>query len=154
MVWKQTPWRWLRERRRLHDEHLLGEECEAFLAGRYPEVGWRACRRPDVAWAWINPVAHGDRRTLEELAGRRGCRAYPFRLTCELARQVVAIADCWGVPVERLQRSVLVPLELELCRHPHRPLHPDVVAVADRLWAQFDASPRRRSDGNANGRGT
>jgi hypothetical protein len=94
-------------------EDALAEECEAFLAGR-----WADCRRsqdrPLPRWAWLNQAAHADVGRLREAAAwpadktsRRG-----DDIQAVLARAVLA-ASASGDLV-RLQREVLVPLELRL----------------------------------------
>ena len=90
-----------------------GEECEAFLAGR-----WADCRRtqdrPLPPWAWLNQAAHADIGRLREAAARpadqtsrRGDDIQPV-----LARAVLAASGSGDLG--RLQREVLVPLELHL----------------------------------------
>ena len=83
----------------------LGDECEAFLNGRY--AAWLAeRRRPIQAWAWLNLVAHGDAEELGAVAGGDN----PL------------VPGEWRVPLsvlarratEDAQREVLTPLELEL----------------------------------------
>ena len=94
-------------------EDALAEECEAFLAGR-----WADCRRlqdrPLPRWAWLNQAAHADVGRLREAAARPADKT-SWRgddIQAVLARAVLA-ASASG-DLARLQREVLVPLELRL----------------------------------------
>jgi len=93
-------------------------DCEAFLAGHVAE---RIEERPgaDVpVWAWTNLLAHGteydlrsERTAVRRTAGLsrdkwREARSY-------LASEVIDLADECG-PLIKMQRAVLVPLELDL----------------------------------------
>lgn len=96
----------------------LTSDAEAFLSGRLAErlAGGAAASVP--AWAWTNLLAHGTRADLRAAASRvpagpvhgeerwRQARAY-------LAAEVLGQAGAYG-SLARLQRDVLVPLELEL----------------------------------------
>jgi hypothetical protein len=94
-------------------------ECEDFLAGRYAEL-LAAVRRPLPPWAALNHAAH---------AGIDAIRAAAAALpddgglpSWEDARAVVATlvvtAVRGGADLRELQRTVLVPLELELLADP------------------------------------
>jgi hypothetical protein len=91
----------------------LADECEAFLAGR-----WADCRRthdrPLPRWAWLNQAAHADVGRLREAAARPAdTGSWPGDdIQAVLARAVLA-ASASG-DLARLQREVLVPLELRL----------------------------------------
>ena len=91
----------------------LGDECEAFLTGRYLE--WlRAEGLPVPPWAHLNRVAHADRSALH------GCAAVDWghrARSWEEAEALVAAAVLVGVPPDRfgvIQWAVLLPLEFEL----------------------------------------
>ena len=60
---------WRRDARSAADD--LAAECEAFLAGRYPEyLTYRG--RPVPAWAWTNPLAHASEDQLRTMMSTRG----------------------------------------------------------------------------------
>jgi len=94
-------------------EDALAEECEAFLAGR-----WADCRRtqdrPLPPWAWLNQAAHADVGRLREAAGRPADKTSRRGddIQAVLARAVLAASA--PDDLVRLQREVLVPLELHL----------------------------------------
>lgn len=100
----------------------LGREVEAFLSGRWTEVRGRVGASVP-AWAWLNQAAHADTETLRSVANRP---ARPTPATGEdvqvlVARALLAAAAPHGV--ERLQREVLVPLELRLIGDVASPRH-------------------------------
>ena len=104
---------WLRRRRGIE---LVGE-CEAFLAGRLAErIEERAERVP--VWAWTNLLAHGSEQDLcsERRRARQQCSVISHQW-CEgrsfLVAELLDLADEFG-PLAEIQRTVLVPLELEL----------------------------------------
>ena len=91
----------------------LAAECEAFLAGRRAD-----CRntegRPLPRWAWLNQAAHADIDSLRHTAAQQVDTA-SLRgddIQAVLARAVVAASG--SNDVVRLQREVLVPLELRM----------------------------------------
>jgi len=99
----------------------LGDECEAYLAGRLAayleEVG-----RPVTPAAWLNRVVHASPRELSVLAitgttytlqPSRWHQAVGY-----LARSLLERAQETGQPIDHLQRELLVPLELELIGRP------------------------------------
>jgi hypothetical protein len=91
----------------------LVDECEAFLAGRWAELR-RQQGRVVSPWAWLNQAAHADVETLQASAVRPAC-ALPSTsddLEPLLARALLSV----GTPddVARVQREVLVPLELHV----------------------------------------
>lgn len=99
----------------------VGDECEAYLAGRLAaylqELG-----RPIPAVAWLNQVVHATPRELSILAITG--EAYVVepslwrRAIGYLARSLLERARETGRPIEELQRDLLVPLELELIGDP------------------------------------
>ena len=91
----------------------VGRECESFLAGRWA-VERRSQDRPLPRWAWLNQVAHGDLDGIREAAARPS-GSTPWRgddIQAVLARAVLAA----GPPddLSRVQREILVPLELRV----------------------------------------
>ena len=107
--------RWFGRLRRRRGIELVGE-CEAFLAGRLAErIEERAERVP--VWAWTNLLAYGSEQDLcsERRRARQQCSVsgHPW---CEGRSHFVAelldLAHEYG-PLAEIQRTVLVPLELE-----------------------------------------
>lgn len=92
---------------------VLSAECEAFLAGRWAD-GRHTNGHPLPRWAWLNQAAHADVGSLREAATRRvdSTSRSGDDIQVVLARAVLA-ASAPGDLV-RLQREVLVPLELRL----------------------------------------
>jgi hypothetical protein len=99
-------------------------ECEWLLTGRYADY---LCSHgmPAAPWTWVNALAHGSASQLTALArgdGQPGVRdpdAHQWRQALEfLAEDVLSQIRRSGVSLEELQRSRLIPLELELCRNP------------------------------------
>jgi hypothetical protein len=86
-------------------------ECEAFLTGHLVEHT-RGATGFVSPWTWTNLLAHG---TEDEL---RAAIAKPSRDRWEAARALLAddLLDLAGSPedLREIQRTVLVPLELEL----------------------------------------
>jgi hypothetical protein len=70
-------------------------------------------------WAWLNPIAHGDLEQVRALSALANPRSGPERLQIAVARAVLN-----AVPpgeLARVQREVLVPLELRLMDAPASP---------------------------------
>jgi hypothetical protein len=110
-------------------------ECEDFLAGRYAEL-LSALGRPLVPWACLNQAAHAGIDAIRKVAANLPDDA---ELTAwEDVRAVVATIVVAAVETSadlaELQRSVLVPLELELLANP--PASPDALVrkVFRALW--------------------
>jgi hypothetical protein len=99
--------------RSAHDPARLGEECGAFLAGRVYELA--PPRRPFPAWVTLSVLAHASRPEIERLASGATALGTTGPLP-SLAADVLGICDRGRVDLDRLQRSVLVPLELVLTR--------------------------------------
>jgi hypothetical protein len=96
---------------------LVGE-TEAFLTGALAEaIEARAGTVPD--WVWINRLAHGSATDIAALAAERARRRDPGwrRARAMLAQDLLDAAATHG-PLERIQRDVLVPLELRLAESP------------------------------------
>ena len=88
-------------------------ECESFLAGRWA-FDRRNQGRPLPRWAWLNQVAHGDVDSLREAAARPS-GSTPWRsddIQAVLARAVLAAGPLDDL--SRVQREILVPLELRV----------------------------------------
>jgi hypothetical protein len=105
---------WRRDARSAADE--LAAECEAFLAGRYPEyLRYRGHAIP--AWAWTNPLAHAPEEQLRTMISTRGGTIGPAGVwahaCCYVAGELLDLAERRG-PLTELQATALVPLELEL----------------------------------------
>jgi len=94
----------------------LAAECGAFLDGSYAE---HLVDRVQIvpAWSWLNLLAHGTEAEIRDAArsstgrGWRGARRF-------LAGEVVDRIESGHGPLEELQRSALVPLELKLASLP------------------------------------
>ncbi len=103
---------WFGSLRRRGGIELVGE-CEAFLAGRLAErIEQRAESVP--VWAWTNLLAHGSRQDL--CSERRRFRVIGGQWRegrSFLVAELLDLADEFG-PLTEIQRTVLVPLELEL----------------------------------------
>jgi hypothetical protein len=123
---------------------LIGE-AEAVLAGRYAEH-LESGQRPVPAWAWVNLLAHGTEEGLREARARLGepgasqrwrdARGY-------LAGEILGVVEVGGIPLDELQREVLVPFELRLAgRDRSRPLTPSDVVNA--VTAILEAHRRLR----------
>ncbi len=94
----------------------LAAECEAFLAGRYPEY-LECLGQPIPAWAWTNPLAHAPEEQLRGMIAARGRAMTPAggwrHACCYVAGELLDLAEQRG-PLGELQATALVPLELEL----------------------------------------
>lgn len=112
--------KWGRHQQRSAAE--LVADAEAFLNGRLVERG-DFLGRFIPAWEWTNLLAHGSNGDLEtESRGAwsrwDGTVAVRWRRARSLlAREVLEYAPAYGSLAE-VQRSVLVPLELELASSP------------------------------------
>ena len=134
-----------REERATAEELEFVEECEAFLTGRYP--GHLAVTgTPVPPWAWLNPIAHGGLVELRSLAGWEA-DAHPVRYgtgvwkqaVSYLAQEVLCQAGEDEPTLCDMQRTSLVPLELELAR---------VAAQVDPgqlVWLVLDALAKRQT---------
>ena len=92
------------------DTDELGDECDAYLTGRYLEYA----RRHGLTlsgWMWLNEIAHGSPDTLASAASRGGRPGWDGT-TAVLARALAAATA--STEVGSIQRTVLIPLELEL----------------------------------------
>lgn len=120
-------------------------ECEALLAGRYADY---LCShgRWAPSWTWVNALAHCSAPELNVLAGGDGEPGVddppgtgPWRRALAvLAEDVLGQIEVRGVTLDQLQRTRLIPLELELCRNPDRCTDPGelagvVMAIVRRL---------------------
>jgi hypothetical protein len=90
----------------------VGEECEAFVSGRYFEIIDRHEMVPD--WIWLNAVAHAERADLERLADRSDRSDRLVAGLSYLAVEVLAVCDHQHLSLRRAQREALMPFELEL----------------------------------------
>jgi hypothetical protein len=127
----------------------LTVECESLLAGRYADY---LCSRGRWAppWTWVNALAHRSASELTSLArgecqppdddtpsADRWRRALMF-----LAEDVVSQLQRSGITLDELQRTRLIPLELELCRNPGRCSDPG--QLAGLVMAVVRRRPSRR----------
>jgi hypothetical protein len=96
-------------------ERELADECEAFLSGHYAQY-LNDDGRPVPEWAWLNVLAHGSEDDIRAFAtgGPRLRDATWHHALAFLAQEVLNEAARRGGTVSDLQRSTLVPLELEL----------------------------------------
>jgi hypothetical protein len=114
------------------DSELVGD-CEAFLAGHLAErVEAQAGVVP--VWAWTNLLAHGSE---DDVRSACSTTRFPRRAPdvwrdarSHLATELLELAERYG-PLVEVQRSVLVPLELE---------HASSVEVAGWGPRQWEAS--------------
>ena len=120
---------WRRDARSAADE--LAAECEAFLAGRYPEY-LKHRGDPIPAWAWTNPLAHASEEQLRTMISTPGDAMGPAggwpHACCYVAGELLDLAEQRG-PLGELQATALVPLELELMSRR------DVVRWSPGTWA-------------------
>ncbi len=99
-------------------------ECESLLAGRYADY---LCSQGRGAppWAWVNALAHCSEPELTALArgdARPGIHDTPVaqqwrQALAFLAEDVRSHVERTGIRLDQLQRTRLIPLELELCRN-------------------------------------
>ncbi|HLI15329.1 MAG TPA: hypothetical protein VKV23_04665 [Acidimicrobiales bacterium] len=101
--------------------HRLVAQCELFLDGDVPRADRR--REPSTSpWISIHPLAHGDARRLRRLARsrfsawrRESPLAGPWAsVTRQLAGELLQLTRGDPATLLRVQRDVLVPLELRL----------------------------------------
>ena len=112
------------------DNCAVANEVEALLAGTYVRH-LSACGQQVPAWAYLNEVAHAPRSVLR---ARVSAWEYARRVVgfgpevswrdaeAALASEVIAVADDDDAALSRLQREVLVPLELRLAGSPRAEL--------------------------------
>jgi len=127
-----------RDAERVADDGGLGDECEAYLRGEWAE--YLAARGEAVPrWAWLNRVAHAPEPALR-LPRRSpawsaqhddGWTEFRFSVTELLLKQ----AKATGRPVDELQATVLVPIELALFARDESRLPADAVLVVRILAA-------------------
>lgn len=131
-----NPWRQMEDR---VDRARLVRETEAFLAGKTPGVvGPRDSAR---SWQWVNAFAHADLHTLRRIRSGRhergervpghcaglkpsnGAAAQAFDEEARrrnsqrlLANELLRLVGRDEALLRQLQRSVFIPLELDLLR--------------------------------------
>lgn len=113
----------------------LVRECESLLAGRYADYLCSHGRWP-APWTWVNALAHASAPELAAIAGDEGQRgiddtpgAHQWRRALSfLAEDVLRQVAVRGITLDDLQRTRLIPLELELCRNPDRCTDPGQLA--------------------------
>jgi len=94
-------------------------ECEAFLSGHYAQCLAEE-NRPVPVWAWLNVLAHGSddditALTTGEPPSQRSQSASVWQQALAfLAQELTSQATRRNCSLAELQRSTLVPLELEL----------------------------------------
>ncbi len=97
-------------------------DTEAFLSGHYAD-GLRRRGEPVPGWAWLNRLAHGDiariaqvRRSLDMKPARSSSRSEEAWRSAEvlLADELLDLIANDAASLSHVQRTVLVPLELEL----------------------------------------
>ena len=105
----------MRRRERSRREDGLADECAAFLTGTLTDR-WEADGLAVPIWAWTNLLAHGSTEMIEYAVTRPGRHRLLTRCwwiaRAQLADLILEITD--RTSLSELQRSVLVPLELEL----------------------------------------
>lgn len=103
-------------------ERELVAECEAFLSGHMAQY-LASKNRPIVAWAWLNALAHGSEDDVKACAAevtrpRTSPNAEVWQEALSfLAYEVAKHSATRGCTIEYLQRSTLLPLELEIAGH-------------------------------------
>lgn len=110
----------MRKRQRDTAGEALALECEAYLTGTLAEyLEERGTSVP--VWTWTNLLAHGTESQIADSLHRPSKPRRTGR-SWRIARSYLAfeVLDlvCEDYPLEELQASVLVPLELELAAHP------------------------------------
>ena len=90
--------------------------CEAYLSGAYRQF-LEEQGRPVPAWAWLNRLAHGDRSSIEALAGAPDDGS-PAALVASIARMLLLVADRRGGSLASVQRQRLIPLEGRMASAP------------------------------------
>lgn len=132
----------------------LALECESLLAGRYADyLGSHGMAAPP--WTWVNTLAHCSVPELIALAGGVGklgvddpAGANQWRRALAfLAEDVLDQIELSGVTLDDLQRTRLIPLELELCRNPDRCTDPGQLAALVMTVVRRRPSRRRRQAG-------
>ncbi len=127
-------------------------ECDAILAGAAAEF-LVAAGRWAPPWAWLNSLAHASREELEAAVAMEPARRPGEALdTGEwraaqtfLAGEILSYIDDAGTDLAELQRTTLVPLELELIRSPSSPsLRPGQLAFSVMSAVHRNASRRSR----------
>ena len=92
----------------------LGDECEAWLEGRWAEY-LAAHGEPVPSWAWLNQVTHASERAVRAMAGVPAFRSDDwFKLRGCVAEALLKEAAEKGVSIGELQRAVLLPIECAL----------------------------------------
>lgn len=98
----------------------LDEECAAFLVGRYGSYLESQHRRVPM-WARLNPLCHRDEPGLAALARSPNRDGDGWgAATAYLAEEVLCAAARHGTTVADIQRSALIPLELQLASKAER----------------------------------
>jgi hypothetical protein len=92
----------------------LGDECEAFLRGKY--LPWLLAEGlPVPGWAWLNRAAHASYeeigRHVHELGVPEQPCCYPH---AALLIEGILVIDVQPSHLAEVQRTVVVPLELEM----------------------------------------
>jgi len=98
----------------------VGDECEAFLAGRLGAY-LRQEGRPIHAVSWLNQVVHATPEELDRLALLGAQLDYVstwHRAVGYMTRSLLERAAETGRPVGELQSTLLLPLELRLLGDP------------------------------------
>jgi hypothetical protein len=70
-------------------------------------------------WAWLNPLAHGDLDMVRAIAAIANASSGVERLQVSVARAVLHAVPASDLP--RIQRDLLVPLELRMMGAPATP---------------------------------
>ena len=135
---------WRRNARSAPDD--LVAECEALLAGRYPE--YLACHGHRIpAWAWTNPLAHAPEEQLRAMISARGDGLGSVsgwhHAFCYVAGEVLDLAERCE-PLADLQATALVPLELDLISRPEAGFWRPGTWVAQVLAVLPDSQRMRR----------
>lgn len=87
----------------------IADACAAYLSGSYRQFLVEQ-GRPVPAWAWVNRLAHGDRRSIEALAAAPD-DGTPAALVASIAGTLLRVVDQRGGSLASVQQQRLIPLE-------------------------------------------
>lgn len=114
----------------------IAQECEAFVSGRYHEIGLRCHRKAPPGWVWVNALAHAERAELQRLAALSSTRDDRLGFLSYLADEVLLSAGPDDVTLLRIQRDTLMPFELALLHH--QPRSADLTKLARVIRDQLE----------------
>lgn len=130
-------------KKRRHDmaESAVVTECSAFLTGTLAEQ-LEAQGQQVPVWVWTNLLAHGDEALILETIARTRHRLLNrnwWTVRTDLIKVILDITH-WNYSLDELQKSVLIPLELDLASRS------DVVLWSPQEWANAVTHSLRRQN--------